>query len=448
MMRQAIVMAVATVSVGLHHLPPYQTGSPQVYRMTLSNIHDMQYYGTLVVGGQSMNSILDTGSIELVVMSKECHTACGQEERLFIPQSSAEYLAGQISMMFSYGSGQVLGREAYDSVNLGPFTGEQVPFWEAIDAQMPLLQDSAFSAIIGLGPIPQGVKALKPGGADNSHGYALVLESLGLAKSRYSVCLGSEPKSPGYLTWNEAYLDEIPNAFKAVPVTSKSHWMAELTDVRFGDQPLDCQEQTCGAIVDSGTSLLSAPLETRDALASLVSAATGGTCGGVQDLPDLKFKLGGMDFSLPPESYLGNINGKPPPGMEAVFQTQSDNLCQVAVMTVNMKSILGRTWVLGMPFFRKYYTVFQQRTASQPPIMHMALAGDSCNPAQPGLIGSLESDGRRALVRTIYAAKLTMPAWIHSAHRAGKLDETGSSFRVLRSTQLDMLHWNHTNHTM
>merc|ERR1719343_1962667 len=78
-----------------------------------------------------------------------------------------------------------------------------------------------------------------------------------------------------------------------------------------GTVELGCQKTKCSAIVDTGTSLLVAPSKVVDSIYDLADAweAAGGTCDDLSDLPELRFTLGGLDFSLPPEAYMGEVSG-------------------------------------------------------------------------------------------------------------------------------------------
>jgi len=394
----------------------------------MDNRHDTSYYGNLSVGGQHMQGVFDTGSIELVVLSKKCASFCGEIMRtLYNPLGSPTYVRGNYSLVLSYGSGQLLGQEAYEKVEFGPFSATTAPFWEVVDAQMPLLLSSKFEAIIGLGPIPPHVVNLKPGAKSNRKGFAVLLESMNLSHSQYSVCLGKEPGSPGYVTWNDGSPAAMPETFTTLSVAGGNYWLTKLTDIRIGEVPFACS-QGCGAILDSGTSLLSIPSKDKHRLVSKVAQMID-DCRKL-NLPNLRFKLDGVEFTLPPDSYLAEVFGLPGVDISEHFNAKNQTECQVSVMTADMTSSLGSTWIFGMPFFREYYTVFAQRQGRHPPRIHTALASDTCNPVTETNAGSLQSFGHQRQVRRLDASKLRMPPWLHKARLAGHIEESALEERL------------------
>jgi len=389
------------------------------FRQTLKNVNDLNYYGDLKVGGQELSGIFDTGSIELVVLSEECGGWCGSDKKtLYSHSKSSLYIHGGLGHQLSYGSGDLLGKEAYDSLSIGPFYAKTAPFWEVVDASMPLLYTTSFQAIIGLGPLPAKYTVMKFG-ADNSHSYATALDSLNLSRSQFGMCLGEEPGSPGYLTWNDDSTHSRKSAFTTLHVQGLGYWMAGLRDVQIGDGHIHCTEG-CGAILDSGTSLIAVPTAVKSMFEDQIGDVT---CSDMRSLPDFRFKLDGIQYSLPANSYLAEVSGSVSADVEGAFEVKDTTDCQLSLMTVDMtSSSTGDVWILGMPFFRTFYTVFEQRRAGQPPRMHTALADDTCEPAEASNETSLGGRGRMAVVRRVDAAKVQLPPWLRKVRRSGRLD--------------------------
>merc|ERR1740117_2370543 len=86
----------------------------EMYRQELYNLGDVQYTGDIVVGGQPMRGILDTGSFELLVLSRDCKV-CGDRKLLFDHESSPNYAEGQTAAQHSFGSGVTFSNEAFDT---------------------------------------------------------------------------------------------------------------------------------------------------------------------------------------------------------------------------------------------------------------------------------------------------------------------------------------------
>lgn len=416
-----------------------------IYRQELLNYKDLQFYANVTVGGQSMYAVLDTGSIEFVVLSDKCQYWCGTKKPLYHSKKSKSYLNGKTSLVLSYGSGQLMATEAYEAVTVGPISVPDAPFWEVNDASMPLLFDSDFSAIVGLGPIPKRTRILEHGAPDNTDAAALLLKKFRI--DRFGVCLGNEPGASGYFTWNDDNHMKPQWHFTEIPIPDTGYWMAALTDVRLGSQIIACEEG-CGAVVDSGTSLLAMP-EASVSVMEKVLAAIGTGCSDLSLLPDLRFKLGGVHFSLPADAFIGNVEGtvasavaghfnrstqgkpqKSKDGILAGVAAKSQSACEVALMHINMDSSLGKVWILGAPFFRKYYSIFVQGSDGSedrepsPPALHVATANRECMPMsdnearQEALLGHHVHRPRR-----VDASGLSLPPWAQRAKQLGRLEE-------------------------
>merc|ERR1719352_495244 len=91
-------------------------------------------------------------------------------------------------------------------------------------------------------------------------------------------------------------------------------------------------------------------------------------------------KLDGVDIELPPMAYvIRNKRGESQnssvwdwlyPGSE---YSHGDE-CFAAFMTIDKMSQLGPVWILGMPFLRYYYTVFDRQWKQ----IHIAQATSDC----------------------------------------------------------------------
>ncbi|OLP90719.1 Dynein alpha chain, flagellar outer arm [Symbiodinium microadriaticum] len=113
------------------------------------NQDDASYTGTISIGGQELQAILDTGSFELVVFSTRCIGCGAAGESGFNQTSSQTFRAGNLMQQLSYGSGDTLpGR---------PLSVEKQPMWLVMEANMGILGSAEFQAILGLGP-PTAVK--------------------------------------------------------------------------------------------------------------------------------------------------------------------------------------------------------------------------------------------------------------------------------------------------
>lgn len=432
------------------------------YRMVLQNYEDMQYPGEIQVGGQKLQGVFDTGSFELLVFSRQC-TMCGSADLLYDHTLSKDYVAGTLQQTHSFGSGDTWSHEAADRVTVGPgLVAEAQSFWEVTDTMMPVLQSATFQAIIGVGP-PASARKLaeeraqravaerdemrSSGKAVSADAREQVRESLKAVKHakrrvslaanlgvrRFSVCIGSNSGDSGYFVWN----DEEPRnnkAFVHMQVEGRIHWGVRMTNVRIGSNTgsglIGCagglddsnnKSSSCGAVIDSGTSLIAAPKDAIDRI-SLALDRLGGDCSRISELPDLVFHLGGSEFSLPPESYVGQVEGTMPSPVSNLLHFESlrdrhGTSCQPLIMTVDTYTQFGPMWILGLPFFRRYYTTFE--VGDRANHLFAALADDQC---KPGKGTSLLQPIRRHKLMKVDASKIRIPRWVRDAAKRTHFD--------------------------
>jgi hypothetical protein len=409
-----------------------------------------------------MKTILDTGSFEFFVFSKNC-TLCGGNTNLY-PASWKHRLWRKGIARF--GSGILYSDEVKDNVAIGDIVAHNLSFWAVSEADMPILASGDFQAILGLGPPKSAFKfahrdikkvraamrtnlmtgrpitpelhnvaARYQGSLDHANRSAPLLDNIGLTSM--SVCFLKGAGSGGFHIWNDVSVLQNGFRFATIPVVGEFHWSAVLTDVRLGKgsfgetyvnktsiaAPLaiSCEGEGCSAVLDTGSSLLSAPSATVSDIHRVVNQwiIEGGTCDDLSRLPDLEFTLGGVRLSLPAESYMGFASGsldtKTENLMPKYIQKHSElGACQPLILTSDLLSDTGRPlWVLGMPFFRKYYTNFVLSPLGVATNLSFSIADHNCEPG--------ESPANAHLLAT---------GLVHAPKRPSQLRVDGSKIRV------------------
>ncbi|XP_042093452.1 gastricsin isoform X3 [Ovis aries] len=134
------------------------------------------------------------------------------------------------------------------------------------------------------------------------------------------------------------------------PVTQELYWQIGIEEFLIGDQATGWCSAGCQAIVDTGTSLLTVPQQFLSALLQATGAQKDQygqfpvDCNNIQNLPTLTFVINGMQFPLPPASYI---------------LSNGDSYCVLGVEVTYIPSQNGQPlWILGDVFLRSYYSVY------------------------------------------------------------------------------------------
>jgi len=407
-----IPISTAVRSISLrsrgNHTQKRKSGPTTDVNLELKNFQNVQYMGDFYIGGQDLPVIYDTGSFEVIVLSDLCKK-CETQGPMYSSSKSTSFSDGsKLVAQHTFGSGPVLSKKALETVHVGtsssPLVATSMPFWQVMDHDIDVWDKySKFSGIIGLGHSAT-TPAMESDDSDRTYGKdESLLEAVGV--TAFSICLERSAGTPaGWLIMGPTAESARYDAkFRHVPVVGDIHWAVLMTHLGAGGQEShDACNPSCAAIVDSGTSLIAAPTSALQALAPILSKIDP-ECKNLDTLPDITFNLGQESFTLPPAIYVIKVTGYVeerqevwdamfgPPKLKAVTQ------CVPAFMEINMMAKEhGPVWILGMPFLRFYYTVFQR----DPKSLHIAYATAECNPSgDPAAIYSFTGN----MTTTIFA---------------------------------------------
>lgn len=432
------VLACSPIVVALHGDVPLSAllGRPEPskdngpVRQALVNDHDMLYTLHMKLGGQDVRAIPDTGSFEFLAFSKECKI-CDLKHG-YDSSKSPTFSSSNFENEQDFGSGSARSLESFDRMVVGTAVVENQTFWKVTEADAGFAEIT-FGGIFGIGPPRSAiivaeqsaneaeaeVQKLKKQGEDVSGLWPLVkqLRSAAVhAKSHvlflqsariqsYSVCFRSGNGQPGELIWNDNAAFERQEVFTKInPVQSPKsiYWSAVLTEAKLaGDSFLGCKVRNCDGVIDTGTSLLVLPSDVYESLAAKLDDLLhkDPSCGDISGLPNLEFKLDGKQFSLPPHAFVGEVDGELPPSMRAHMphiwnrqqkiyaqgnESVAGNLvspCGLLAMQMDESSEVGALWILGIPFFKKYYSNFQlSPDSTQAEAMYFAHKTEACTP--------------------------------------------------------------------
>merc|ERR1719456_712613 len=247
----------------------------------------------------------------------------------------------------------------------------KMPFYEIVQHNIPVFEGASFAAIVGLGDGPNE--------EDKS-----LLQKFGV--NEFSICLERASGADGWITWGgELTEEEKTTKAIALPVLGEHHWAVHMTGLGIGPQAVTCQDG-CGAILDSGTSLIAAPTPALMAL-SMVLPPINEDCSNLDSLPDLVFMLNGHELSLPPEAYVLRLTGTLVEAKSVwdilYFKPKVTKLdqCLPAFMQIDRTTQFGPLWILGMPFFRFFHSTFHINPENREErTVFITKAGEKCAP--------------------------------------------------------------------
>jgi hypothetical protein len=134
-----------------------------------------------------------------------------------------------------------------------------------------------------------------------------------------------------------------------IPLSSSTYYEITL-DGMFQSGDSDNLVSAKKAILDTGTSLITASVKDVKNIAKLVGATPNPVaptefmvdCAKIPDMPTLEFELNGQRFPMDPVDYTLNEQGE----------------CLLAIMGIDIPAPAGPLVILGDPFLRKYFTAF------------------------------------------------------------------------------------------
>jgi len=329
----------------------------------LHNRNNMVYTGDFVVGGQILNAVFDTGSFEIIALSTACKSC--SSEVLYDAKSSPTFVKDPKGVFTeqAFGSGTLTSARGLDTVQLHKCMkrhATSMPFWQVVEHKMSILGTSWFDAIVGLGAKDQyPVEAFDRFKFPMKHADDdTLVKRLDLAQ--FSMCLerGSE-FAPGWISVRkDPHFVRASSGFATIPLVGKTFWSVKLTNV--GPTDKDPCKDGCFGLIDSGTSLIGIYKDHLENLRPILDKIEK-DCSNINDLPDLTFDLGGHPFRLPFSAYI----------------MKNDGVCEHSFDPVEDRSSHhGPFWILGMPFLRHYYTVFDRKHRK----LHIAPATEDCKP--------------------------------------------------------------------
>jgi len=322
-------------------------GLPSV---SLTDVEDAEYFGEVQIGSpaQKFQVIYDTGSSNLWVPGKDCSN-CKQGSARYDSSKSSQHKKNGQSFALQYGTGSCTGFLSQDDVVVGGAKISGFTFGEVTKEAADVFGQAPFDGILGMGPakaavdkVPMPMDMLVAQKKIDHNIFAFYLATG--EKGGSTLTLGGTDSS---LHTGDFVYQPLAAAAKMLP-----YWLISASDIKVdGKSTSACGAFLgCESVVDTGTSVIAGPPSAMNKVLAQVGNVTE-DCSNLKSLPTITFTFGGHDFPLEPEFYVIKMKD-PQSGKEQ---------CQMGMQAVNVGMPI---WILGDPFLRKYYTVWdaeQQR---------------------------------------------------------------------------------------
>jgi cathepsin D len=337
--------------------PTHTQGSNPI---PIINFNDAEYYGPVTIGTppQTFEVIMDTGSSNLWVPSSKCDAAifkaCANHSKYDGAASSTHAVdPSKRDLLLPYGSGVCAGSINIDTVGFGAFALKSCPFGAIWIEPGAVWVQSPFDGILGLAfpgiampienpPLPpfdvlMGMKSL----SQNIFSFYLSTQHDDLPASGSSELLLGGVDSTLY-TGDFTYLPSLKYE------TLSAYWLIHGDDISVGGTSTGaCKDLIgkCQLVVDTGTSVITGPgAKINPIIAQIGTVAP--DCSNIASLPTISFTLAGKVFPLEPAFYVISDTNTKTGAQE----------CQLGMQALDQLGL----WILGDPFLRKYYTVFDR----------------------------------------------------------------------------------------
>jgi len=334
-------------------------------RAQSQRLHALQYYGEVSVGTppQSFKVIFDTGSGHLLVPSATCDSpACDKHPKFFENRSStsipiawaddplkrAESDNERDTQVMSFAMGDCVGQYVRDRVCLGLACADADFVGMTEESNNPFL-NAEWDGVLGLG------QSLSDAAQFNVFGVLAANATPRLHRPVFSVFLGQHIEDGAEITFGDYHESRMSSELTWVNVSQEGYWQFQFADFLVDGKSTGlCKKygkRQCQAVLDTGSSLMMGPEKDVGPLITMLGFGhdTQMNCTDANKFPKLAFMIAGKKMEMEPQDYMDRSHSH--------NQKKGVDLCWAHFMPIGDTG-RGPIFVLGMPFLRAFYTVY------------------------------------------------------------------------------------------
>lgn len=219
------------------------------------NFRDTQYLGKIEMGGQTFQVLFDTGSALLLLNSEHCKASPCVTKAKYTRALSKTHRDWKREISVLFGNGLISGKVASDSLSLAGLILPDQAFLQLEHPGDNFFTDAHFDGVVGL-----GLPGLAPSGLPPLSASLITRRDLNATVFNfYFDRIHNLSKS--YISFGLPDLRFVSGQLSYIPVIGNTYWKISLTKILIGGRDTGLCVGNCSAILDTGSSLISAPAE-------------------------------------------------------------------------------------------------------------------------------------------------------------------------------------------
>ena len=322
-----------------------------------------EYSGKIIIGNppQEFEFLFDTGSANIIVTSNLClNEGCENKKKY---NSSASKTYKQIfhidqfvndlirnpkerdKIYVNFGTGRIKNYLSYENICLGNkvLCANQIILLEAYELSSIPFSQVSFDGIIGLSFTYLSINK-------QANFIEMLFEQMKINKRLFSFYFNINDNKNSSLNIGGIDNNNFIGKITWCDVISENYWEIKIDSIKYDNEIIiDCENNNfCSGIIDTGTSMIAAPSDIYNKLDKKLQVDF--NCNNINLLKNLIIKISGVEFILEPNFYILKIPDT---------LSYNDN-CLSAIMQIDNMNNNGQTIILGLPFLKKYYNIFDR----------------------------------------------------------------------------------------